>query len=175
MISGIMDKWITLRMSYYQRRHSASVRWFQIASSPLCPGPLSMDSKRVAAAHRQYPQWKKARNMSKSFYGDKRFFPLECQIGEARGRSPESFWLSGLLSQERRWLVFRTWMLLRHASYQSELVSNLMERTANTVHVFNGVLYVFFCLWFVMLTNLNRDFVIRHILKHIKLRCHDVC
>lgn len=33
MISGIMDKWITLRMSYYQRRHSASVRWFQIASS----------------------------------------------------------------------------------------------------------------------------------------------
>lgn len=64
--------------------------------------------------------------------------------------------------------------MLRHASYQSELVSNLMERTTSNVHVFNGVLYVF-CLCFVMLTNLIRDFVIRHILKHIKLRCHDIC
>lgn len=44
---------------------------------------------------------KKVRNMSKSFYGDKRFFPLQCQFEEAGGRSPESFWLSGLLSQER--------------------------------------------------------------------------
>lgn len=54
--------------------------------------------------------------MSKSFYGDKRFFPLGCQFEEARGRSPESFWLSGLLSQQR-------WYSYLHADATSCVVS----------------------------------------------------
>lgn len=46
MISDIMDKWITLRMSYYQRRHGTLPRSVgsRLRSLILCPGPpLSMD------------------------------------------------------------------------------------------------------------------------------------
>lgn len=86
---------------------------------------------------------KKAQNMSKSFYSDKRFFSLRCQFEEARGRSLESFWLSGLLSQQR-------WYSYLDADATSCVVSIRISvefdgtGRAGLACVYEGVVY-FFC------------------------------
>lgn len=103
--------------------------------------------------------------MSKSFYGDKRFFPLGCQIEEARGRSPESFWLSGLLSQERRWYSY---LDAATSCVVSIRISVEFDGTdgEKRAYVYWGVVivpFLFFCLFVVRYANkFNRDFVIQH-------------